>query len=74
MTTAIIYECGICGGHHPWNWDGDCRDDKNNYADETDYAKRTGVPLDRVEVRTTEERLEADAGGPLSAAARFVPS
>ncbi len=20
------YECGICGGIHPWEFDGDCRD------------------------------------------------
>lgn len=21
------YECGICGGYHPADWDGDCRED-----------------------------------------------
>lgn len=24
-----FYECGICDHIHPWDWDGDCREDKN---------------------------------------------
>jgi hypothetical protein len=25
------YDCGICGQIHPWNFDGDCRDDANRF-------------------------------------------
>jgi len=52
----IFYECGICGHLHPWDWAGDCREDANRYT--TSYVEDT-FGFD-VEIRTMEERLEAD--------------
>lgn len=49
----IFYECGCCGAYHPWDWDGDCRDDANRLADVPDYAI----------VRSAEDRAEADING-----------
>lgn len=49
----IFYECGCCGAYHPWDWDGDCRDDANRLADVPDYAI----------VRSAEDRAEADLNG-----------
>lgn len=49
----IFYECGICGAYHPWEWDGDCRDDANRLQEVPDYA----------EVRSMEDRVEADERG-----------
>ncbi|KKN06546.1 hypothetical protein LCGC14_1076300 [marine sediment metagenome] len=46
----IVYECSICEAYHPWDWNGDCRDDANRLYDIPDDA----------EVRTMVERLEAD--------------
>jgi epoxyqueuosine reductase QueG len=56
----LIYECGICGSWHPWDWDGDCREDANRYANYEDYAERNTISEDDVEERTWEERCEAD--------------
>ncbi len=58
----IVYECGICGGCHPWDWGGDCRDDANRLPhDESEIAERLGVPADELEIRSWEERTESDA-------------
>lgn len=54
----IIYECGICSCYHPWEFDGDCRDDTNRIADPDEYAKQLGVP--DVEVRSMEDRMVFD--------------
>lgn len=43
-----LYECGICGSHHPWEFIGDCRESR---IDNPDY---------RDEILTWEERLQAD--------------
>ena len=59
----IIYECGICGGCHPWEWDGDCRDDANRYADEQDYAERNAIDERDVVVLGMEDRVKQDMGG-----------
>jgi hypothetical protein len=58
----IIYECGICGCYHPWNWDGDCRDDTNRFFPD-EYAERHDIDEFDIEVRSMEERLEADERG-----------
>lgn len=60
----VLYECGICGEFHPWNWDGDCRDDANRYGGPDDYAKKLGVSEFDIEVRTMEERVAMDAEMP----------
>lgn len=57
---AIIYECEICGGYHEWNWDGDCREDANRYAGVDDYAERKGIDESEIEVRSMDDRVEAD--------------
>ena len=44
MTKLLtIFECGICGCYHPWDFTGDCRDDENRFADPEDYAEKMGV-------------------------------
>ena len=54
--TTVYYECGICEHLHPWNWNGDCREDANRFT------------LEQVEgntqIRTWEERLATDAAAP----------
>ena len=30
--SATYYECGICGHHHPIEWDGDCREDNSRFT------------------------------------------
>ena len=51
----IYYECGICEALHPWEWSGDCREDAARYF--LDTIK------DDDEVRSMDERVEADARG-----------
>ena len=58
---VVLYECGICNHVHPWDWDGDCREDANRFAGYSDYTERTGIPENRIEVRSWEDRQEADA-------------
>lgn len=66
----ILYECGICDCLHPWNWNGDCREDQHRYADASDYAERRSTPEHEIEVRSWLDRQIADglalgqAGGP----------
>lgn len=60
MAHIILYDCEICGGIHPWEWDGDCREDDNRYADEADYAERNGIFEYDIEVRSMQERMDAD--------------
>jgi len=55
-----IYECGICGCYHPWEWDGDCRDDANRIASPEEYAKQLGVDPWAIEVMSMDDRIEAD--------------
>jgi hypothetical protein len=55
-----LYECGICCCFHPWNWDGDCRDDANQYADPSIYAKQLGINESQIEILTMQERIDAD--------------
>jgi hypothetical protein len=61
-TQHKIYECGICDCYHPWDWDGDCRDDANRFPGPEEYAAKVGVEVDEVEVFTMEERVAVDAG------------
>jgi len=60
-TIPVLYECGICSCYHAWEFDGDCRDDKNRIADPDEYAKKLGVS--DVEVRSMEDRVAADLEG-----------
>jgi len=58
----IIYECGICDCYHPWDWEGDCRDDANRFLPE-EYAEQIGVDEADLDIRTMEERIAADNVG-----------
>jgi len=58
----IIYECGICDCYHPWDWEGDCRDDANRFMPE-EYAEQIGVDEADLDIRTMEERIAADNVG-----------
>jgi hypothetical protein len=55
-----VYECGICDHVHPWDWDGDCRDDANRFAGVEDYCERKGIAESAVEVMSWEDRQAAD--------------
>lgn len=46
----IIYACEICGCYHPWEWNGDCRDDTNRFDSPEDYAELHGITQFDVEV------------------------
>ncbi len=56
----ILYECGICDCFHPWNWNGDCRDNENSYGSPEDYAERFSLDELTIEVRSMDERVDAD--------------
>lgn len=58
----VLYECGICSCYHPWDWDGDCRDDYNRWGSPEEYARAKGVSADEVEVRSMDDRVAADEG------------
>lgn len=60
----VFYECGICDQIHPWEWDGDCRDDANRYGDMLEIKERLGSfdELD-IEIRLMSERVSADMKG-----------
>ena len=48
----VYYECGICGYAHPWEWNGDCREDAARFICDpwsNDY-----------ELRTMDERIAED--------------
>ncbi len=64
---TILYECEICYCIHPWDWNGDCRDDANRYNGIEDFEERTGISEFneatgklQIELRSMDERLEAD--------------
>jgi len=56
-----LYECGICDCLHPWEFDGDCREDSERYAGPEDYARRKGIKAETIDVLSREERQKADA-------------
>lgn len=57
VTKRVYYECGICGHVHPWNWNGDCREDANRFSlnDLDDRFSEDGY-----ELRSMEDRTAAD--------------
>lgn len=59
---AMLYDCTICNSLHPWEFNGDCRDDANRYSDAEDYAERNKIEIECIEVRTMDERIAADNG------------
>lgn len=59
---AVYYDCGICDHIHPWTWNGDCRDDDNRYTLDA-LAAKLGMPEEDIDVRSMEERVQADEEG-----------
>lgn len=53
-TGTIIYKCS-CGSYHPWNFDGDCRDDDNRYSSPEQYAEENDLDPDDIEVRAIDD-------------------
>lgn len=66
----IIYECGICSCYHPWDFNGDCRNDPNRYNSPEEYAEKHGLKgeLIDLEVRDMDDRIEADLNPPSTGA------
>jgi hypothetical protein len=56
----VIYECGICGCYHPWDWNDDCRDDENRFGSPEDYIEKTHCDSILLEVRSMDDRVLAD--------------
>lgn len=56
MGPIVLFECGICGFYHPWEFCGDCRDDSNRFSSPEDYAAKLGINPIEVEVRGMDER------------------
>ena len=54
----VFYECGICSHCHPWDWDGDCREDAFRFT--CDALDDRYGPLGYVLV-DMEDRVAADA-------------
>lgn len=53
----VFYLCEICGAHHPWKWNGDCREDAARF----DYEKLdNSFGSDGWEERSMSERVLAD--------------
>ena len=50
-----LCECEICGSLHPWDFDGDCRDDSNRFDSEEQYAYMKNVNVRDIEVRFSEK-------------------
>lgn len=56
----IIYECEICSAYHPWDWQGDCRDDTNRFASPEEYAESLGLQSTQIDIRSMDDRVAAD--------------
>jgi len=55
----VYYDCDICDHFHPWDWNGDCRDDTNRLTyDDLDNLHGEN----NYEIRSMEERVVADTG------------
>lgn len=55
-----LYRCGICECLHPWEWNGDCREDDYRYGDTQDYAEKHVVHERDIDVLGWGDRLEED--------------
>jgi hypothetical protein len=55
----VYYACEICGHNHPWDWDGDCRDNANRFTDEQLDEKHGAF---KYVLREMSERVAADNG------------
>jgi uncharacterized Zn finger protein len=50
-----LVDCESCGGMHPYEFMGDCREEVNRYGSEQDYADRNGVSVNNLIVVPVEE-------------------
>ena len=57
MSKPKFYACEICGHSHPWNWNGDCRENESRFTDDELDAK---YGQDGYELATMTERVLAD--------------
>lgn len=57
----IIYECDNCGSFHPWNWNGDCREEASRFTGPEEYAERNNISENAIEMRPFDYRFMADA-------------
>ena len=55
-----FFECGICSCVHPWDFHGDCREDKNRYDTIEEYGERHKRTDFDFELRSMCARLKAD--------------
>ncbi len=55
------YECDICSAIHPWDWDGDCREDAARFHCDTLDAEHGPFGY---ELRRMDDRTAADFGEP----------
>jgi len=60
---SVLYECGICGSWHEWDFVGDCRQDDARFPSPEEYAEAKGINVNDVEVRSMEDRVQADLDG-----------
>jgi hypothetical protein len=56
----IIFECGICDHYHPWNFNGDCREDQCRFGSPEEYAEAHDCSVWDIEIRSMDDRIEAD--------------
>lgn len=65
---AVLYACGICECYHPWEFNGDCRDNANRYGSPEAYAVTKHLSVNQVDVRYdrvryVDDRVRADEAG-----------
>lgn len=58
MSKPKFYACEICGHAHPWDWNGDCRDNANRFSDD-DLDQKYGP--DGYDLATMSDRVLADS-------------
>lgn len=58
----VLYECGICGGLHTWEFDGDCRKDSERFNDVAEFCSTVKCEEPNVEIRSMQDRVDADFG------------
>lgn len=56
---AVYYQCGICGCLHPWEWNGDCRENANRFTLDQ-LEDMYGDDYWHLDIRSMEERIIAD--------------
>lgn len=55
----VLYECDICDCYHPWEFNGDCRDDDNRTFPDL-YAEKFNIDESDIEILSMDERIRED--------------